>query len=115
MHRTPPQKCLILAGDAGIADQIASMLEICRWQTNVVHSDLLAYDHIQEESFDTVIADIDTADLGGLAVLAFCHHRYPQIATYAIARPDDEYGKRMAREAGGCRGYFHLYDREPEG
>ena len=111
MRGRPRQKCLILAGDASLGQQIATLLENCRWQTSVVGSDGQAYERIQDERFDTVIADIDTADLGGLAVLAFCHHSYPAIATYAIARYDDEDGKRLAREAGGCRGYFHLYEK----
>jgi DNA-binding NtrC family response regulator len=111
----PLQKCLILVGDAGIGHKIASMLENCRWQTNVVYSDLHAYDSIKNNHFNTVIADVDTADLGGQDLLAFCHRHYPRIATYAIVRPDDELGKQMAHEAGGCRGYFHLYEREPEG
>lgn len=111
MRVTPRQKCLILAGDTGIGQQIASLLESCRWQASVVGSDRQAYERIQDEHFNTIIADIDTADLGGLDVLAFCHQSYPAIATYAIARHDDEHGKRLARETGGCRGYFHLYEK----
>lgn len=111
MRGTPRQKCLILAGDAGVGQQIASLLENCRWQARVVGSDRHAYARIEDEYFDTVIADIDTTDLGGLAVLAFCYQRFPAIATYAIARHDDEHGKRLARETAGCRGYFHLYDK----
>lgn len=112
MRRAPTQKCLILAGNNGIGNQIAFLLQQCRWQTNIVHSDQHAYDCLESDKFDTVIADIDAADLGGLAVLAFCHQQYPAIATYAIARSDDEYGKKMASEAGGCRGFVHLYDKK---
>jgi DNA-binding NtrC family response regulator len=113
MHEAVAKKCLILAGDPGIGESIATILEHCRWQTNVVRSDLQAYNSIKHERYDTVIADIDNADLGGQALLAFCHHRYPNIDTYAIARPDDEYGMDLARKAGGCRGFYHLYGQSP--
>jgi DNA-binding response OmpR family regulator len=102
------KKSLILTANVSIGYQAASLLENHGWHTNVVHSDLQAYDSILTKGIDAVVADIDAADLGGLAVLAFCHHRYPAIATYAITQPDDEYGKKMARDAGGCQGYFYL-------
>jgi DNA-binding NtrC family response regulator len=105
------QKCLILAGDAGIGKTIATILGHCRWQTKVVNSALQAYDCINNGCYDTVIADIDSSGIGGHAVLAFCYHRFPKIATYAIARPEDEDGKAKARETGGCLGYYHLYDK----
>lgn len=111
MGNPPAKTCLILAGDAGIGQQIAVLMAQCRWQTKVVQSDVLAYDCLLEHEVGTVVADIDTASLGGLALLAFCHRRHPEIMTYAIARPEDEHGKRMARDAGGCRGYFCLYGR----
>jgi DNA-binding response OmpR family regulator len=108
MHERAKKKCLILAGNVSIGYQIASLLENHGWHTHVVHSDLQAYDGILANGIDAVVADIDAADLGGLAVLAFCHHRHPAITTYAITQPDDEYGKKMARDAGGCEGYFYL-------
>jgi DNA-binding NtrC family response regulator len=108
MRRESPKTCLILSGNVGIGYQVASLLEHHGWQTNVVHSSLRAYDCIQTDNLDTMIADIDTADLGGLAVLAFCHHRNPAITSYAIVQADDEYKKKMARDAAGCRGYFYL-------
>jgi DNA-binding NtrC family response regulator len=111
MAALPAMTCLILVGDAGIGRQIAGLMERCRWQAKVVQSDRLAYECLLEHDVCTVVADIDTADLGGLALLAFCHRRHPDIMTYAIARPGDEYGQRMAREAGGCRGFFGLYER----
>lgn len=111
MRRPGIHKCLILAGDTCIGETIATILSHCGWQTKVVHRDLQAYDSIRDGQYDTVIADIDTDDLGGQAVLVFCRHRFPKITTYAIARPDDADGKAMAREAGGCRGYYHLYEK----
>jgi DNA-binding NtrC family response regulator len=114
MGSPPVKTCLILVGDAEIGRQIAAMMERCRWLTKIVQSDGLAYDCLLEHDVGTVVADIDTDNLGGLALLAFCHRRHPDIMTYAIARPDDEYGKRMAREAGGCLGYFSLYERSPQ-
>ena len=111
MSALPAMTCLILVGDAGIGRQIAGLMECCRWQAKVVQSDIHAYDCLLEHDVGTVVADIDTANLGGLALLAFCHRRRPDIITYAIARPEDAYGQRMAREAGGCQGYFHLHER----
>ncbi|MFN2105624.1 MAG: DNA-binding response regulator [Candidatus Promineifilaceae bacterium] len=101
-------KCLVLSGNVSIGYQAASLLENHGWQTHVVHSDHEAYDCINADHIDAVVADIDAVDLGGLAVLAFCHRRYPAITTYAIAQTENEYGKRMARDAGGCDGYFYL-------
>jgi CheY-like chemotaxis protein len=108
MRRGPPKTCLILSGNVSIGHQIASLMEHHAWQTNVVHSNLQAYDYITNENVDIVVADIDAVDLGGLALLAFCHRRYPAIIPYAIAQANDEYGKKMARDAGGCQGYFYL-------
>lgn len=108
VRQQPSRRCLVLSGNVSVGYQAASLLENQGWHTSVVHSPVQAYDHILTDSFGAVVADIDTADLGGMAVLAFCHHRYPAIITYAIAQADDEYGKKMAREAGGCQGYFYL-------
>lgn len=108
MSANPTPKCLIMSGNVGIGHQIASLMKSLGWRADVVHNDLQARDHILCSSIDVVIADIDTVDLGGLAILAFCHHRYPAVITYAIAQADDDYGKRAARDAGGCQGYFYL-------
>lgn len=108
MRGKSPPRCLIMAGSPIIGHQIASLVAALGWQTDVVHDDIQARDHILTEAIDIVIADIDTVDLGGLAILAFCHHRYPALVTYAIAHAEDEYGKKMGRDAGGCQGYFYL-------
>lgn len=108
MYEESQKKCLILAENVSIGYQAASLLENHGWHTRVVHSNLQAYDSILTDAIDAVVADIDAVNLGGLAMLAFCHRRYPAIITYAITQPDDEYGKRMARDAGGCEGYFYL-------
>jgi len=75
---------------------------------HVVHSDMEAYEHLQKGLVTTVIADIDSIDLGGLAVLSYCHHNYPAIKSYAITLFEDGYRKKLARELGGCSGFFHL-------
>jgi CheY-like chemotaxis protein len=106
--------CLILAEDVCIGNQIASLLEAYEWPVHVVHSDKQAYDLMLQESMDVVIADIDAVKLGGLAVLVYCHHQDPSIITYAIAPVDDGYRKKLARDLGGCRGFFYLINKRLE-
>jgi len=108
------KKCLILVEDTGTGNQITSLLEPYGWRMHVVHSDKHAYDLMLQESMDVVIADIDAVDLGGLAMLAYCHHQDPSIITYAIAPIDDGYRKKLARDLGGCRGFFYLINKRLE-
>lgn len=104
----PSTRSLILIGDSNIGYQMASLLKGVGWQVDVVHNDLQARDRIVSKSFDIVIADIDTIELGGLPILAFCHHRYPAVITYAIAQANDAFAKKMGRDAAGCQGFFYL-------
>ena len=108
MSGNPSSKCLIMSGNAGIGHQIASLVESLGWHAEVVHSDLQARDRIVSSFIDVVIADVDAVDLGGLAILAFCHHRYPAVITYAIAQADDVHEELSGLDAGGCQGYFYL-------
>lgn len=100
--------CLIMSGSAGIGHQIALLVKGLGWSAEVVRSDLQARERIESSSIDVVIADIDAIDLGGLAILAFCHHRYPAVITYAIAQADDVDGELSGCDASGCQGYFYL-------
>jgi len=114
MTRMTRKKCLILAEDGCTGNQIASLLEAYGWPVHVVHSDKQAYDRMLQESMDIVIADIDAVNLGGLAVLAYCHHHDPSTITYAIAPVEDGYRKKLARDLGGCRGFFYLINKRLE-
>ena len=73
-----------------------------------MHDDKSTYTRIAEGGMHIVIADIDAVNLGGLAVLAYCHQQYPSIATYAITPIDDDHRKGLARDLGGCQGFFYL-------
>lgn len=99
---------MILTGNARTGDQIAMLLTSYGWHISLVHSDHDAYARMLQENVDIVIADIDAVDLGGLAVLAYCHHHDRSIATYAVTPIDDGYRKKLARDLCGCRGYFYL-------
>ncbi|EAU54587.1 hypothetical protein AL013_00175 [Mariprofundus ferrooxydans] len=102
------KKCLILTGDAHTGEQLAMLLESHGWKISQVHSDREAYERMLRENIDAVIADIDGVDLGGLGVLSYCHHHDRSIETYAVTPIDDGYRKKLARDLGGCRGYFYL-------
>lgn len=108
MRRVPPKRCLILSSDDSTGNQIASMLKGYGWQIHVVHSDKQAYERMQKEPLDVVIADIDAINLGGLAVLTYCHHQDQSLRIYAIAPRDDGYRKKIARDLAGCAGFFYL-------
>jgi len=111
MTRLPLKKYLILAADAVTGNQIAALLEESDWCVYLVHSDKQAYQRVLHDHMDLVIADIDAVDLGGLAVLIYCHHHEPAVATVAITPVNDDYRKKLARELGGCSGFFYLqYD-----
>jgi len=104
----PVKNCLILTGNTAVGGQLSTLLGKCGWNIQVVHSDSQAYSSILNEKMDIVIADIDAVDLGGLAMMTFCHHHYPSITTYAIAPMEDAQRKKLAHELGGCKGFFYL-------
>lgn len=114
MHRNPfsPRKtgkrCLILTGNVCVGYQVANLLGRMQWQTHVLHSDHHAYDALRRHGADVVVADIDTAGLGGLAVMGFCSQQHPDITTFAIAANEHDLSSRLAQNLGGCRGYFYL-------
>ena len=76
----------------------------------VTHRDKQAYGLILQGNMDVVIADIDAADLGGLAVLTYAKHHWASIMTYGITESRDSYLKRLARDMGGCQGYFYVVE-----
>lgn len=82
---------------------------------DVVRQDRQAYALILRGEIDRVITDIENSHLGGLAVLTYCKRHWPSITTYAIARNGgDAYLKKLARDMGGCRGFFYLTDSRLE-
>jgi len=102
------KECLIIAEDICIGYQIESQLGHRGWRVRIVQNDMEAYERITQEFVGVVIADIDGVNLGGLAILAYCHQHTPSITTYAIAPTNDPYRKKLARDIGGCRGFFYL-------
>lgn len=103
-----PLHGLVLSGNALIGYQIATLLSSTYgWKMQVVHADKPAYDLILQGNIDAVVADIDKVDLGGLAMLAHTKHHWPSIRTYAITGNEDFYIKRLARDMGGCEGFFY--------
>lgn len=108
------KNCLIVVEDARVGDQLVSLLtsQYPGWRIHVVQSDRMAYERLMAAVPDVIIADIDAVNLGGLALLAYCHHRDPSIATYAIAPANDGYRKKLARDLAGCRGFFYLLSEQ---
>jgi DNA-binding NtrC family response regulator len=102
---------LILADNICIGYQMAALLDANHWQTQVVHLENDAYKGIRGGKLNVLIADIEAAGLGGLAALIYCHHRYPQVAIYAILQSDDSHLKMLARDLAGCRGFFYLKNK----
>ena len=95
--------------------QLSTLLKKRNWQMDVVHQDRQAYALILSGGLDAVVTDIETSHLGGLAVLTYCKRHWPSITTYAIARNGgDAYLKKLARDMGGCRGFFYLTDSRLE-
>lgn len=106
-----PVKGLILSANVIVGHQLASLLRHAYgWQMQVIHRDKQAYGLILQGHMDVVIADIDAADLGGLAVLAYARHHWASIMTYGITESRDAYLKRLARDMGGCQGFFHIVE-----
>ena len=86
---------LILTNNVIIGHQIATLLSSSHgWRMKIIHKDRQAYALIQQGEMDVVVADIDGIDLGGLAVLAY-------------AQKEDLFLKKLARDMGGCRGFFY--------
>jgi hypothetical protein len=102
------QECLILTSNIYIGYQIATLLDGHWGQPHVVHNEGVAYSSIVEGRTGVVIADIDTEELGGLALLTYCNHQHPYIATFAITSDDAKMYNRMVRELGGCKDFFFL-------
>lgn len=102
---------LVLTGNVCIGYQLSSLFRRHGWTMQVVHSDVAAFSAIlQRNNVEVVVADIGTPDLGGLAVLAYCHQNLPSITTLGVMRSEDEHLKKLAHLAGGCRDFFYLED-----
>jgi len=106
--------CLILTSEASTGEQIAALGSAFGWRPHLVHSDKQAYEYLLHRHADIAIADIDAIRLGGLAVLTYCHHQTPSIATYAISPAEHPYRQHLARNLGGCDGFFYLRDGRPD-
>jgi CheY-like chemotaxis protein len=115
LHKPVGKRGLILVENLCLGYQLSTLLKKKHWQMDVVHQDKQAYALILRGGLDTVITDIETSQLGGLAVLTYCKRHWPSITTYAIARNSgDAYLKKLARDMGGCRGFFYLTDSQLE-
>lgn len=113
--RLEPIRGLMLADNVIIGHQIATLLASSYgWRMQVVHSDREAYQIILQGNVDAVIADIDAIDLGGLAVLIYAKHHRPSFMTYAITQSRSLYLKKLARDLGGCDGFFYMIDGRME-
>lgn len=113
MNGAIPTYGLILAGNVTIGSQIASLLERNGWQIQVVYSDRDAYQIIHHRNVDVLIADIESHDISGLAVMIWCKNYHPSITSYAICRNGHRQAMHLARDFGGCEGYFYLMDERP--
>lgn len=106
---------LILVENLCLGYQLSTFLKKNDWQMHVVRQDRQAYALILRGGLDTVITDIETSHLGGMAVMSYCKRHWPSVTTYAIARNGgDAYLKKLARDMGGCRGFFYLTDSRLE-
>lgn len=104
-----PLHGLVLSSNVIIGHQVSTLLSSSYgWKMQVVHTDKQAYALILQDNMDAVVADIDGIDLGGLAVLAHTKHHWPSIKTFAITEDGDFYIKKLARDMGGCEGFFYL-------
>ncbi|HXH72467.1 MAG TPA: DNA-binding response regulator [Mariprofundaceae bacterium] len=110
MSSVASKLCLILVDNVGLGHQVATLLKQSDWQTHVVYRDYEAYGLILRGEAFGVVADIDAPNLGGLAVLAYCHHHYPSIVTYAITESEGNETGKLAQQVAGCKGYFYLGD-----
>jgi len=102
---------LILTGNEIIGEQIASLLDAHDRRTQVVRSDVQAYNMILTGTVHAIVADIDDVSLNGLSVLALCKHHDPSITSYAICRDGNSKAMRLARGL-NCAGYFYLKEGE---
>lgn len=108
-RRAAARNGMILVENICLGYQLSTLLKQANWHMRVLHEDRQAYALILSGKLDVVIADIESKHLGGLAVLAYCKRHWPKIATYAIARHnDDAYLNKLALDMGGCRGFFYL-------
>lgn len=100
---------LVLSSNVIAGHQVAHLLSSAYgWKMQVVSRDKQAYVLITEDQVDVVVADIDSTELGGLAVLAHTKRHWPAVTTYAITRNEDAYAKQLALDMGGCQAFFYL-------
>ena len=98
---------MVLSANIIVGYQIASLLSAYGWRMQVVYTDRQAYALILQGNVDVVVADIDASDLGGMAVLFYCKHHQPSIRTFALTQGADSYLETLARDLGGCEGFFY--------
>jgi CheY-like chemotaxis protein len=105
--RLEPAHGLILTDNVVVGHQIVTLLSSSYgWKMKLVHTDRQAYALMQQGNIDVVVSDIDAAGLGGLAVLSYARHHWPSIMAYGITRNEDMFLKKLARDLGGCLGFF---------
>lgn len=113
MNNNIPTYGLILAGNVTVGSQVAALLDRNGWWTHVVYSDMAAYQAIQNRNVDVFIADIESLDIGGLAVMIWCKNYHSSIIPYAICKNGHHRQMQLAHDFGGCAGYFYLKDDRP--
>lgn len=109
-----PTTGLILSDNMIAGYQVAHLLSSAYgWNMQVLRRDKQAYFSISEGHIQVVVADIDRAELGGLAVLAYTKRHWPSVTAYAITRNEDAYIKQLAQDMGGCQAFFYLTKHKP--
>lgn len=105
---------LVLTDNMIAGHQIAHLLASAHGsKMRVLRRDKQATLLISEGRVDVVVADIDRAALGGLAVLTYTKRHWPAVTTYALTRNEDAYVKQLAQDMGGCRDFFYLSKERP--
>jgi DNA-binding NarL/FixJ family response regulator len=102
-------KGMVLCENVIIGYQVSHLLSSrCGWQMYVAHNDEDVYWNLAKGRLNAVIADIDSSNLRGLAVLVYIKRYWPSVITYAITSDDDPYIKHLATNMAGCEGFFYL-------
>lgn len=107
-----PIRALILTVETMVGYQIALLLEAHGWRIRVVNDEFAAYQAVYRRDIDIIISDIGSWKAGGLAVMVWCKRHCPWVVPYAICRRDQWKLMQIARDYGGCEGYFYLTDDE---
>lgn len=93
-------KILVVTNDSAVREPFARLMRAKRWEIAEVVSGVKALEFLEESDTDLIVADMNTPDVPGLALLEFFKTRAPQIPVVLVTANDSFEATRSAVRLG---------------